>query len=199
VLEKILDAMDGIACAVDADHRIVAVGRREWDRLAAENGAPGLPPDSLVGRHLFEFVVEPGMRQAYRVLADRIISTGEPAVITARCDSAGAAREVRLSIGRLPLPDNGPGLLFQARIVTDAVRPRLDTFDLNALLAALKQQSDLPIVTMCSFCRQFRPPGSSDENDWISSDEYYRLGGSSRVRVSHGLCADCDAARFPDL
>ncbi len=120
-------------------------------------------------------------------------------MIAARCDSPGVARNVRLSIGRLPLRDNGPGLLFQARIVTKTARPRLDIFDLNALLTALRQQSDLPIVTMCSFCQQLRRPGSSDEDDWISAEEYYRLGGSSQVRISHGMCADCDAARFPDL
>ena len=95
--------------------------------------------------------------------------------------------------------DNGPGLLFQARIVTKTARPRLDIFDLKALLTALRQESDLPIVTMCSFCQQLRRPGSSDEDDWISAEEYYRLGGSSQVRISHGMCADCDAARFPDL
>ena len=131
MLEKILDAVDGIAYAVDADDRIVAVGRRGWDRFAVENGAPELRADSLIGRHLFEFVSEPELRQSYRALADRVISTGEPAVIAARCDSPGVAREVRLSIGRLKLRDNGPGLLFQVRIVSKTARPRIDVFDLQ--------------------------------------------------------------------
>ena len=69
----------------------------------------------------------------------------------------------------------------------------------TALLKALGQEADLPIVTMCSFCRLLRRPGSADDEDWIIAETYYRLGGSSRVRISHGLCADCDAARFPDL
>jgi hypothetical protein len=89
-------------------------------------------------------------------------------------------------------------LLFQAQIVSEVARPRLDVFDFHALLSALKQESDLPIVTVCSFCQQLRRPGSGYEEDWVTAETYYRLGGTSRVRISHGLCADCDAARFPD-
>ena len=130
-------------------------------------------------------------------------STGEPAVIAARRDSPGIARELRLSIAPLCLGDKGPGLLFQAQIVSETGRPHLDFFDFRALLSALKQEADLPIVTMCSFCEQLRrpgsDPGSDDQEEWITTETYYRLGGSSRVRISHGLCADCDAARFPDL
>jgi hypothetical protein len=199
VLEELLDAVDGIAYAVDSEHRIVAVGRRRWDRFAVENGAPELRADSVIGRNLFGFMSGTELRQTYRDLADRIVSTGEPAVITARCDSPGVARELRLAIAPLRLGDKGPGLLFQAQIVSETSRPRLDIFDSKTLLSALKQESDLPIITMCSFCEQLRWPGSGDEEDWITAEAYYRLGGSSRVRISHGLCADCDAARFPDL
>ena len=189
--------MDGIACAVDAENRVIAVGRRRWDRFAIENGAPELCADSIIGRNLFEFVSAPDMRQAYRDLADRIISSGEPVSIAARCDRPGVARELRLSIAPLGLADNGPGLLFQAQIVGRTVRPPIDIFDFEALLSALKQEPDLPIVARCSFCQRLRRPGAGDD-DWVSAETYYRLGGTSRVRISHGLCADCDAVRFPE-
>ena len=191
--------MDGIAYVVDGENRIIAIGRRRWDRFAVENGAPELRADRVIGRNLFEFVSGPELQQAYRDLADRIISTGEPAVIAARCDNPGIARELRLSIAPLRLGDKSTGLLFQAQLVNETARPRLDIFDFQALLSGLKQESDLPIVTTCSFCQRLRRPGSGDEDGWIPAEEYYRLGGSSRVRISHGLCADCDAVRFPDL
>ena len=203
VLEEFLDAVDGIAYIVDAEYRIVAVGRRRWERFAIENDAPELRADKIIGRNLFEFMTGPELRQAYRDLADRIVSTGEPAVIAAHCDSPGVARELRLSAAPLRLGDKGPGLLFQAQIVSETGRPHLDVFDFRTLLSAIKQEADLPIVTMCSFCEQLRRPGSGpgsgDEEEWITAETYYRLGGSRRVRISHGLCADCDAARFPDL
>jgi hypothetical protein len=194
VLEDLLDAMDGIACAVDAESRVVAVGRRRWDRFAIENGAPELRADNIIGRNLFEFVSGPDMRQAYRDLADRIISTGEPASAAVRCDGPGAVRELRLSIAPLRLEDKEPGLLFQVQIV---VRPPVNAFDFGALLSALEKEPDLPIVALCSYCRRLRRPGAGDD-DWVSAETYYRLGGTSRARISHGLCADCDAVRFPE-
>jgi hypothetical protein len=199
VLEEFLDAVDGIAYAVNAENRIVAVGRRRWDRFAIENGAPELRADRVIGRNLFDFISGPEVTQAYRSLTDRVFSTGEPIVVTARCDSPGIARELRLSVAPLQLGDKRPGLLFQAQIVGETARPRLDIFDFKVLLNALLRNADLPIVTMCSFCQQVRRPGSCDEEDWVTAEEYYRLGGTSRVRISHGICADCDAVRFPDL
>jgi hypothetical protein len=199
MLEDFLDAVDGIAYAVDSEHRIVAVGRRRWDRFAVENGVPELCADRVIGRDLFDFVSGPDVRLAYRQIADRVIATGEPAAVCARCDSPGVARQLRLSIAPLRFGHNRPGLLFQAQIIIAEERPRLNVFDFQTLLSALKRQSDLPIVTMCSFCQQLRRPGSSDEDDWVPVEEYYRLGGGSDVRISHGLCADCDAVRFPDL
>jgi hypothetical protein len=73
VLEDILDAVDGIAYAVDAENRIVAVGRRRWDRFAVENGAPELRAEKIIGRNLFEFVSGSEVRQIYSDLADRVI------------------------------------------------------------------------------------------------------------------------------
>jgi hypothetical protein len=198
VLENILDAIDGLAYAVDADNRIIAVGRRRWNRFAVDNGAPELRADSIIGRNLFELVSGPDMQQAYRELADTIISAGEPASIAIRCDGPGVVRELRLSIAPLLLADKRPGLLFQAQIVGRAVPAPLDIFDFKALLSALKGEPDLPIVVMCSFCQLLRRPGAGDD-DWVSAEMYCRLGGTSRVRISHGLCADCDAVRFPDL
>jgi hypothetical protein len=199
VIEELLDAVDGIAYAVDAERRIVAVGRRRWDRFATENGAPELCADRVIGRNLLEFVSGPELQQAYRDLTDSVVSTGEPVVVTAHCDSPGVARELRLSVAPLQLGEKRPGLLFQAQIVSGTARPRHDIFDFEALLTALITQADLPIVTMCSFCQQLRRPGSDGDEDWVTAEEYSRLGGTSRVRISHGMCADCDAVRFPDL
>jgi hypothetical protein len=199
VLDELLDAVDGIAYAVDAEHRIVAVGRRRWDRFAIENNAPELCAEHIIGRNLFEFVSGADVQQAYRDLSARAFSTGEPITVNTRCDSPGLARELRLSIAPLQLGDERPGLLFQVQLLSEAARPCLDIFDFRALLSALTRQADLPIVTMCSFCQHLRWSGPEGEEDWVTADEYYRLGGASRVRISHGLCADCDAVRFPDL
>ena len=161
--------MDGIACAVDTEDRVIAVGRRRWDRFAIESGTPELCADSIVGRNLFEFVSAPDMRQAYRELAEKSSRPGSrsllPLVATDRC-RAGAA-PVDCSAG---LADNGPGLLFQAQIVGRTIRPPIDIFDFEALLSALKQEPDPPIVTMCSFCQRLRRPGAGDRRLGLGGD-----------------------------
>src|SRR3954451_16384966 len=110
MLEELLDAVDGIAYAVDAEHRIVAVGRRRWNRFATENGAPELRADHVIGRNLFEFVSGSGVKQAYRDLAARVVASGEPVVVNTRVDSPGVLRELRLSVVPLPLADRQKGL-----------------------------------------------------------------------------------------
>ena len=190
--------MDGIACAVDTEDRVIAVGRRRWDRFAIENGTPELCADSIVGRNLFEFVSAPDMRQAYRE------SGRKNHLVRGAGLDCRSLRQPRCRAGAAPVDcsaaasqTSGPGLLFQAQIVGRTIRPPIDIFDFEALLSALKQEPDLPIVAMCSFCQRLRRPGAGDD-DWVSAETYYRLGGTSRARISHGLCADCDAVRFPE-
>jgi hypothetical protein len=89
------------------------------------------------------------------------------------------------------------GSAVSGSILGRTVRPPLSIFDFKALLMALKREPDLPIVARCSYCRRLRRPGAGDD-DWVSAETYYRLGGTNRVRISHGLCADCDAVRFPE-
>ncbi|MGE4060403.1 MAG: hypothetical protein AB7E69_16195 [Sphingomonadales bacterium] len=52
---------------------------------------------------------------------------------------------------------------------------------------------DSEIVRLCSYCHAIAwPPGSkSDAIQWIKPEEYYRLGGSTEVLVSHGICPGC--------
>jgi hypothetical protein len=68
----------------------------------------------------------------------------------------------------------------------------------TGLLNALSQEADPPVVVMCRYCRRLRRPGSGDAEGWITAETYHQRGGGRRVRISHGICADCDAARFPD-
>jgi hypothetical protein len=183
VLDDFLDVLDGIACAIDADNRIVAVGRCRWDRFAVENDVPDLSADRTAGRNLFDIAIGPEMRRACRRLAG----------------AADGARQLCLSLAPLRFPDGRPGLLLRVRIVGETAAPRLDISDLAMLAGGFGRDADLPVIAVCSFCRRVRRPGSSDEEDWIAAEEYDRLAGSVPVRISHGLCADCDAVRFPEV
>src|SRR4051794_31714115 len=110
-----------------------------------------------------------------------------------RCIPIGRRRWDRFAIENI-----APELCADS-IIGRTVRPPLNGFDFGALMMALKGKPDLPIVALCSYCQRLRRPGAGDDasdDDWVAAETYYRLGGTNRVRISHGLCADCDAVRF---
>jgi hypothetical protein len=46
---------------------------------------------------------------------------------------------------------------------------------------------------MCSYCQRVAwPPGRARRRrEWIEAEEYYRRGGASEIRISHGICPPC--------
>lgn len=193
---NLLDAMDGIAYIVRYDGRILAFGRPHWDRFATENGAPALcRPDSVVGSNLFDVIAGPEVQARYRGWMDAVLKNrhGEPATLTARCDSPTIRRVLRLSISRV---EGGPeaALLFQSLVTDVESRPPLNIYDFEALSRALRDRPGLPIVSLCSFCQRLRwPPEERNpaRTEWIEAELYYARGGRSEVAVSHGLCEAC--------
>ena len=69
-------------------------------------------------------------------------------------------------------------------------RPPIGLYDFKRLQKLAKEDSDLPIVTMCSWCQraQYAPTGG---DDWVSAEDYYEAGGRSEVRIRHAICEDC--------
>jgi hypothetical protein len=195
-IDDVLDALDGIAYAIDADERIVGVGRRRWNNFATENGAPQLSAESVVSRNLFEFISGEDVREAYRLCTVKSSATREPVIVLSRCDSPSVARELRMTIAPLQLTSTVTGFLFHSQTISETVRPPLDIFDFKTLKAAFQAEAELPIVTVCSFCQRVCSSRSNDDREWITAEQYYRSGGDSRVRVSHGLCADCHQRHY---
>jgi hypothetical protein len=90
-------------------------------------------------------------------------------------------------------------LLFQSLTVDELVRPPIDLFDFKAVSELIKGRRQLPIITLCSFCQRVDRPATQGEPSWIDAEEYYRMGGTSDVRISHGLCPDCEIQHYERL
>ena len=45
------------------------------------------------------------------------------------------------------------------------------------------------ILSICSFCQEVRLP---ETGQWVTPEGYYRSGGDGDVRLSHGVCSDCE-------
>lgn len=192
-VQQLLDAMEGVAYAVDPAGVILACGRPDWDLFAARNGAPHwLASDAVVGRNLFEFIRGDEVAGRYRGWLEELASRKRGALTFGfRCDAPHEAREMRMAITRLEQDDQLAGFLFQCTLVGSTPRPPVDLYDPAAVLAAKAAELDLPLVMQCSFCSRLRWPDDAAPERWIGAEAYYREGGSSAVRLSHGICPDC--------
>jgi len=190
-LDDVLDGIDGVAYAVDLRYRILAVGRTRWNEFAAGNGALELTAASVLGQNLFDIIQGDDVREVYRRYTDETIATSRPIALALRCDSPGVRRELRLAITPLRSAGVLRGVHFQSLAVDELVRPPIDLFDFKTLMAVVGGQHHSPIVTLCSFCQRVNRAASGAEPVWIDAEEYYRSGGTSNVRISHGLCSDC--------
>lgn len=195
-LQGLLDAMPGVSYVVDRKARILAVGAPNWRSFANDNdGAAIAAPEGLIGRDLLAAIEGEDVRNWYGAALARLLSgASAPLHFAYRCDSATTRRLMMMSMSAVPMRGRPAGVLFQSLTLDQTTRPALPLFRPNRLQAALRAQKSWPIVTVCSFCARVRMP---PKGDWVEPEEYYRAGGRSRrIRVSHGLCPTCAAAKF---
>jgi hypothetical protein len=198
-LDELLDAIDGISYVVDQEFKILAVGRTHWEAFAASNDAPELTAASVLGRDLLEIVQGNDVRDVYRHYAEETLGSSKSVALAARCDSPSVRRELRVAITPLRRAGAVHGLLFQSLTVDELVRPPIDLFDFKAVSTRVEGRRHLPIITLCSFCQRVNRPATQGEGSWIDAEEYYRMGGTSDVRISHGLCPDCENQHYEGL
>jgi hypothetical protein len=193
--EHLLDGMSGITYLTDHDGAMLALGRPNWNAFAAANGGQHLIDGrGVVGRSLFEFVAGEEVKAYYRKCLKSLSGQGRtPVRLVSRCDGPGVKRELLITMSSVVSGPNAGYVLFQSTIVAEEVRPALDLFDFQGLRAKNASRGPLPILAMCSYCQNVRHPVGSTEKTglWVSAAEYYRLGGHSDVRISHGICPLC--------
>ncbi|MBV9825972.1 MAG: hypothetical protein JO001_09875 [Alphaproteobacteria bacterium] len=187
-LGDLLDCVEGVCYAVDRSYRLVATGSTRWDEFARSNGAKQLTSAAVLGTNIIDMVQDEDVRDIYRRHFHSVIATARPVALSSRCDSPGVKRELRLSMTPLHIAGLVYGILVQAVTVSETVRPPIDLFDAQKLAALFENESVLPIITLCSFCQRIK---ALHRAEWQEAEEYYRAGGTSKVRISHGLCGDC--------
>jgi len=193
--QELLNSLDGTAYVVDAGGTIVAYGRPNWDRFASKNGGSAITdPANILGRKLLDFVSGEAVRASIQRFMDELRTRRTGAVVVPyRCDGPSFVREMRLAITPLEGAGETPGYLFHSVMLSETMRPPLDIYDHETLRSMVDEERRLPILAMCSYCLKVRfPAGGTDQSKgWVSGEEYYRLGGTSAVRISHGICPEC--------
>ena len=186
-LGEFLDALDGVAYVADLSSRLMAVGQENWSASAGENGAAVLT--APLGLSLLDVIVGEDIRAAYNAL-HRSAARGERRLSFAyRCDGPDVERRMKMSLS--PVRQRGEiiGVLYQSTVLSERSRPPLRFLETVEAVAAMKDDR-APIVTTCSFCSTINLE-HDQQDEWVQPEEYYRRGGPSAVRLSHGVCPPC--------
>jgi hypothetical protein len=195
--ESLLDAMEGVCYVVDSEGVISVVGRPRWRAFAEQNNASRLGAASnVVGRSLLDFVQGEEVRQSYRSFTEELQSGRRQSVsFEFSCDAPEKSRRMRMCITPILAGGRISGFLFQSVLLEENLRPPIDLFDPQVLMAELAAARQLPILKMCSYCQFVAAPSVSVDAEWVSAETYYRRGGTSEVRMSHGICPGCMTER----
>lgn len=189
--DKQLEPFDGICYVTDLDGIIKSVGRTNWNAFSFENGAPNLTASDVIGKNVLSYISGEEIRDQISNILQQIASKKRLKwIMPYRCDSANRTRNMRLSI--TPISDQGKavGFLFQSILLNENERPAIDLFDFVEKMEQLEKLRDLVIITMCGFCQKVKDtPNTKDK--WVEAEAYYAMGGTSNVRVSHGICPSC--------
>jgi len=194
--QDFLDALEGVAYAVNPAGVILAVGQPAWRRFAERNKGDAIAePRNLVGQSLLDLINGDDVRGFYRTCLDKLCKgrAAKPLAVAFRCDAPDVQREMRLAMTSLRFGGPPAGVLFQAITWHESRRPALALYDFAGLREKLSEIASLPTLTMCSFCQRVRYPAGSARRSgaWVEAPEYYRLGGNEEVAIAHGICPAC--------
>lgn len=188
-LTEMLDALDGTAYVTDIEGRLVCVGPQNWDSFANENAGAALLKSPPIGHRVEEGISGEMVRSFYR-RAHQVSVSGERRIaFNFRCDAPDVERRMKMAIGPLRLRNQIVGVLYQSTILSERARPPMRFLEVAAALEQFKEDT-APLITSCSFCAKIEWPSGS-KGSWVEPEIYYRGGGVSQVRISHGFCPGC--------
>ena len=159
-----------------------------WDAFARTNGAPGLagrPGHADAHRAVNLFAILKGRRvhDFYRALHGQILDGClQTYAFPCRFDAPAMRRFGRLTFER-GIQDS-----VVVTAVVDQEVPR-SPVTLLAAPAAIGPGPPLPVLPMCSFCKDVKVPRFGQV--WTSVEEYLADSGSLEVRLSYGICPRC--------
>lgn len=176
-----------VVYATDAADRIAFVEPDGWAAFAFENEAPEIAPaTSVLGRTLGQFISGQGARLLHVALLQRLMVSERPVVeYPYRCDGPSVERDMRMRMRRLGPAGSPDGFLYRSEVVATRERQPF-----RALGRGVVATDELPLITICSYCKDVRHP---DTQRWSPTGEYLEAGGSMDVRLSHGVCPTCYA------
>ena len=167
---------------VDALNRIVWIDDG-WLEFAQANEGGDLCEDRVIRRPLFDFVADLDTVHVYRLLLDRVRSSGDAIVVPFRCDSPGCRRDMVLR-----MVGTGDG-----HVAFESLLLRAEPRDYVALLDSTIKRKGAHFVKVCGWCKQVRIA----DDLWLEVEEAIaRVPFFTRdegLQITHGMCPACFA------
>lgn len=170
---------------IDGTDHVVSVDDA-WLAFAAENDAPELTREHVVGRPLWDFVQGSEVRRLLRLVLSRVRRNDVPLLLPFRCDSPDRRRFMRMALTPLP----GDELRVDSILERQDRQPPIRLLDRRA-----PRSAQAPVL--CSLCRRVELPGQDRDrdHDWVEvEDAVVRLelfGAGPLPRLAHGVCPGC--------
>jgi len=189
--DDILNALSGLAYVTSRSGEILALGRRNWDAFASENGGQEIVSSNLLGRNVFDFIRGNDVRAVYQSSHATLLEDDRAKVsFEYRCDAPDVERRMLMSISSVACGDDKAAILYQSQILEERVRVPMKLSPPENYKHAYGVENQ---TSICSFCAKVAWPVGAEtaSQDWISGEAYYAKGGSSRVGLRHGICPGC--------
>ncbi len=189
--QLLLNAMDGVAYVVSVEGRVVAVGRRGWDAIAASAGVDNLESDAILGADLFAAIHGQDVRNAYLRMHQKLCTQMSSNIrFEYRCDVPEFERHMLMNMSPIAGESGLLGVLYQSQMLQEIARIPIGLFAPENYTASKDGGGQ---TVLCSYCHRVAWPGGSREphHEWISPEAYYARGGRSDTAISHGICPRC--------
>lgn len=192
-LEERLPELPGLGYVTDVDGRIVAYNQSEWDAFAIEGEAPELAErENVIDHSVYDSIADAENRLAYAGFTELLATDKRPQVVFHyRCDAPRVGRKMMMQMFPVRLPEGEVFIVYHSRLLEE-VRDQL--VPIMARQSRRVADLSLPMIKICSYCQHLMVPHVCGDGIWISAKDYYEAGGTNDVRVSHGICPECNAA-----
>jgi hypothetical protein len=164
---------------IDANDIVIFVDHN-WLAFAQENDARFLIDPAGWHQSLWKFITGLETRYLYRMMIEKVRTTGKVMSIPFRCDSPGRRRFMEMHI--VPLPEHQ--VEFRSHILRQERRASVRLLDGSRV-----RSSDL--ITMCSWCKRVKVPPESWEEVEEAVKDLDLFGASRLPQITHGMCPLC--------
>lgn len=173
---------------IDGQDRIVSVSD-SWNAFAMANDGADVVASRVVGRNLFDFIVDPTTQALYRKMLVRIRG-GRSFGFRYRCDAPAVRRLMEMELRQT---DMQGGVEFRSGPVEEVARESL------SLPQAAGSPGGGPVAPQraCGWCNRL-----DVEGEWLEIEEALprlRLLERPSAPLTHGICEECLARVLESL